>query len=264
MDHLSQIIEQYGIYAVFALCTIEGDITLLLSGVMAHSNFFGHWSFLKVFLAGTIGGVVGDSFGYLVGRIFRKTVKDYAFYKMAQPRIERLIDKFGGFAIILSKYIYGIRAAMCLFNGIGRMPFWRFLVLDTISCSIWVLLLAGSGYFFSGAITSIIGDFKQIGIALFFIVMVGVIAFYLVERYWISEKVEEVNPETIHKIEEKIHDIEEVAQEKLHDLGERLHLTTPPNRDEKKISNTENIETNHGQQAEDQKPKTKSQSSNKL
>ena len=264
MDHLSQIIEQYGIYAVFALCTIEGDITLLLSGVMAHSSFFGHWSFLKVFVAGTLGGVVGDSFGYLVGRIFRETVKDYAFYKMAQPRIERLIDKFGGFAVILSKYIYGIRAAMCLFNGIGRMPFWRFLVLDTISCSIWVLLLAGSGYFFSGAITSIIGDFKQIGIALFFIVMVGVIAFYVIERFWLSEKVEEANPETIHKIEEKIHDIEEVAQEKLHDLGERLHLTTPPNREEKKKDDAENIATNNGQKTKDQKPKTKKQSSKNL
>jgi len=231
MDQLSQIIEQYGIYAVFALCTVEGDITLLLSGVMAHSNVFGPWSFLKVFLAGTFGGVVGDCFGYLVGRIFRKTVKDYAFYKMAQPRIERLIDKFGGFAMIISKYIYGIRAGMCLFNGIGRMPFWRFLVLDIISCSIWVLILAGTGYFFSGAITTIIGDFKQIGIALFVIVMVGVIAFYLIERYWLSEKVEEANPETIQKIEEKFHDIEEVAQGKLHDLGERLHLTSQPNKE---------------------------------
>ncbi len=264
MDHLSQIIEQYGIYAVFALCTVEGDITLLLSGVMAHSNFFGNWSFLKVFLAGTLGGVVGDTFGYLMGRIFRETVKGYAFYKMAQPRIERLIDKFGGFSIILSKYIYGIRAGMCLFNGIGRMPFWRFLVLDTISCSIWVTLLAGSGYFFSGAITSIIGDFKQIGIALFFIVMIGVIVFYVIERFWLSEKVEEVKPETIHKIEEKIHDIEEVAQEKLHDLGERLHLTSSPNREEKQIDNADNSETNGMKNPDDQKLKTKSKSSNNL
>ncbi len=152
---------------------------------------------------------------------------------MAQPRIERLIDKFGGFAIIISKYIYGIRGAMCLFYGIGKMPFWRFLLLDIISCSVWVLILAGTGYFFSGAITGIIGDFKQIGMALFVIVLIGVVIFYAVERFWVSEKVEEANPETIQKIEEKIHQVEEAAQEKLHDIGERLHLTNPPNRDEK-------------------------------
>ena len=238
-QHFYELFEQYGIYAVFALCTIEGDITLLLSGVMAHSEFFGPFSFLKVYIFGTLGGLVGDSVGYTIGRVFRETVKDYGFYKMAQPRIEKLIDKFGGFAIIISKYIYGIRGAMCVFYGIGKMPYPRFLLLDIISCSLWVLILSGVGYFFSGAITGIIGDFKQIGIALFFIVMVGIIIFYLIERYYLSEKVEEVKPETIFKIEEKIHKVEEAAQVKLHDLGERLHLTSQPNREEVKETKEE-------------------------
>jgi membrane-associated protein len=234
MEHpLYEIIEQYGIYAVFALCTIEGDITLLISGVLAHSGFFGKYSFLKVLFFGTLGGMVGDSFGYMVGRIFHEQAKHYRFYQMAQPRVERLIDKFGGSAIIISKYIYGIRAAMCLFYGVGKMPFWRFVMLDAISCGIWVTILSGAGYFFSGAITSVIGDFKQIGIALFFIVMLGIIIFYVIERFWLSEKVEEANPETIHKLEEKLLAVEEVAQDKLHNIGERLHLTREPNRDEK-------------------------------
>ncbi|MBK7704448.1 MAG: DedA family protein [Acidobacteria bacterium] len=227
MEQLSQLIEQYGIYAVFVLCTVEGDITLLLSGAMAHSSFFGDYSFIKIFIAGTLGGMVGDSFGYMIGRVFHEKAKHYRFYQMAQPRIERLIDKFGGFAIIISKYIYGIRAGMCLFYGIAKTPFWRFLMLDAISCATWVLVLAGSGYFFSGAITSILGNFKQVGISLFFVVLVGIIIFYVVERYWLSEKVEEVTPETLHKIEERIQVLEDVAQEKLHGLGERLHLTSP-------------------------------------
>lgn len=232
MEHINELIEIYGIYAVFALCTVEGDITLLLSGVMAHSGFFGQYGFLKVLVFGILGGVVGDSFGYMIGSVFQKTVKDYRFYKIAQPRIEKLIDKFGGFAIIISKYIYGIRGAMCLFYGIGKMPYWRFLLLDLVSCTIWVLMLAGTGYFFSGAITTIIGDFKQVGIALFFIVLAGVIVFYLMEHYWLSPKVEEADPETIHMIEEKLHDFEEVAQGKLHNIGERLHLTSSPDKKE--------------------------------
>ena len=235
MDHLSQIIEQYGIYAVFALCTVEGDITLLISGTMAHGGFFGPYSFLWVLLFGTLGGMTGDCIAYGIGRVAHEKAKHYRFYQMAQPRIEKLIDKFGGFAIIISKYIYGIRAAMCVFYGIGKMPFLRFLALDAISCFTWVLLLSGAGYFFSGAITSIIGDFRQIGIALFFIVLAGIIGFYVIERFWLSEKVEEADPETIHRIEEKLHAVEEVAQEKLHDLGERLHLTREPNRGEKEV-----------------------------
>ncbi|MEK7723701.1 MAG: DedA family protein [Acidobacteriota bacterium] len=222
MDHpLKEIIEQYGIYAVFVLCTVEGDITLLISGVLAHGEFFGKYSFLKVFLAGMLGGVAGDSFGYWVGRVFAKTISNYKFYQKAQPRIERLIDKFGGAAIIISKYIYGIRVAICISSGVGKMPFGRFLFNDFISCSIWALILAGTGYFFSGAVTSIIGDFQQIGIALFVIVVIGITFFYLLERFWLSKKVEDADPETILKIEEKIHVIED-----------RFHI---PHRHEEKV-----------------------------
>jgi membrane protein DedA with SNARE-associated domain len=228
-----ELVAEFGIFAVFALCTVEGDMTLLLSGILAHSSFFGPYSFFKVVLFGTIGGVVGDCFGYGIGRVFHENAQHYRFYQVAQPRIEKIIDKFGNSAIVISKYIYGIRLAMCIFYGVGRMPFTRFLALSSLSCGIWVVLLSGIGYFFSGAITSIIGDYKRMGVALFVVVMVGVVIFYVIERYWLSERVEAANPETIQKIEEKLHAVEEVAQVKLHDLGERLHLTREPNREEK-------------------------------
>lgn len=233
-----QLFAEYGIYAVFALCTVEGDITLLLAGVAAHLGYFGKYSFLWVYIFGTLGGMAGDSFGYLVGRMFRTTIKDYTFYKLARPRIERLVDKFGPFSLIVSKYIYGIRAAMCVANGVGRMPLAKFLILDFISCSLWVLVLASVGYFFSGAVTTIIGDFQQIGIAVFFIVLTGIIAFYLVERFLLSDTIEDANPETIHRIEEKIHDLEE----KLH-----LHASEVP----------------HGKTRKDQAPDSKTEKAKK-
>jgi membrane-associated protein len=220
-DHyFYNIIKDWGVYAIFLLCMIEGDITLLISGVMAHSRFFGDYSFGKVFFFGMAGGVAGDSFGYWFGRFFASRIEGYKFYQKSQPRIERLVDKFGGLAIVVSKYIYGVRVAICISSGVGKMPFSRFLLNDFISCSIWALLLAGVGYFFSGLVTSIIGDFQRIGIALLVIVAVGILAFYLVEKLWLSKKVETIEPETIHMLEEKIHDI-----------GDRLHI--PHKHDEK-------------------------------
>ncbi|MEO6391227.1 MAG: hypothetical protein ABIP75_05190, partial [Pyrinomonadaceae bacterium] len=69
MEHpVYDIIGQYGLYAVFFLALIEGDITLLLAGVLAHSGFFGEYSFAKVLMAGTLGGVVGDNLAYATGR----------------------------------------------------------------------------------------------------------------------------------------------------------------------------------------------------
>ena len=236
MEHqFYEIIAEYGIFAVFALCTVEGDITLLISGVMAHSEFFGPWSWLKVVFFGTLGGVIGDCFAYTIGRIAHENAKEYRFYQVAQPRIEKLIDKFGSFAIIISKYIYGIRVAMCVSYGVAQTPFLRFLASSAISCAIWVTILSGVGYFFSGAITSMIGDYKRIGFGLFMIVMVGVIVFYVIERYWLSEKVEAADPETIQRIEDRLHVVEEVGTKTFHDLTERLHLTREPQKDESDV-----------------------------
>jgi membrane protein DedA with SNARE-associated domain len=224
MEPLQELITQYGIYAVFALSSVEGDITLLISGAMSHQNLFGNHSFLKVLFAGTAGGVCGDLIAYGLGRVFHDRAKDYRFYQMTQPRIERLITKFGTYAIIFSKYIYGIRSGVALFYGIGRMGFWRFLWLDAISCFLWVLVLSGAGYFFSGAVQTLIGDFNQVGIALLFVVLAAIMILYVVERYWLSEKVEDVSPETIHVIEEKIEDIEDAAQEGLQKIGRKLRI----------------------------------------
>jgi membrane protein DedA with SNARE-associated domain len=230
LQQIQWIIDAYGIYAVFGLCMVEGDITLLLAGAMANSGFFGQFSFFRVLLAGILGGVMGDTFGYMLGRVFAKTIKSFKWYQRAQPRIDRLVDKFGGHALVISKYIYGIRAAMCISTGVGKMPFWKFLYTDLLSCSIWALILSTTGYFFGGAIAGIIGDFQRVGFVLLGVIVFGVLGFYLIERLWLSKKVESANPETIHEIEEKFHAVQE-----------KLHLTQHPN--PKNQENNEKQET---------------------
>jgi membrane protein DedA with SNARE-associated domain len=220
LDFLYDFISRYGVYAVFLLVMIEGDITLLLAGVLAHSYFFGEHSFLWVLLAGTLGGTASDNIAYLVGREFQKGVRDLRFYRAAQPRMERLTANFGGLSIFLSKYIYGLRWASCIFYGVSRMPYLRFMLLSLASCFAWVLVLAGAGYFFSGAVIGIIGDFQRLGKVLLVIVVVGVVGFYLVERFWLSRKVEEADPE-------RLQEFEHVAQEKLQELKQEFHEHIP-------------------------------------
>jgi membrane protein DedA with SNARE-associated domain len=215
LDFLSNLIGQYGLYAVFVLAMIEGDITLLLAGVLAHSHFFNDYSFAKVLLWGTLGGVASDNAAYIAGRGCGKTVRDLRFYRAAQPRIKRLTDTFGGLAIFLSKYIYGLRWATSIFYGVARMPYARFLVLSLGSCFVWVFLLSGAGYFFSGAVIGIIGDFQRLGKILLVIVVLGIVGVYLAERFWLSKKVEDVNPDLIQ-------DFEQAAQEKVQELRGRI------------------------------------------
>jgi membrane-associated protein len=220
LDFLNDFIGRYGLYAVFVLVMIEGDITLLLAGVLAHSYFFGDHSFAWVLLAGTLGGAASDNIAYLTGREFRKGVRDIRFYRAAKPRMERLTNNFGGLSIFLSKYIYGLRWASCIFHGVGRMPYLRFVLLSLASCFVWVLILSGAGYFFSGAVMGIMGDFQRLGKVLLVIVVVGIAGFYLAERFWLSKKVEEADPE-------RLQEFEAAAQEKFQGLKQEFQEHIP-------------------------------------
>ena len=220
LDFLNDLLFQYGLYAVFILVMLEGDITLLLAGVLAHSGFFGDYSFAQVLIWGTVGGCLSDNIAYFAGRGFCEGVREFRFYRAAQPRLQTLTRKFGPLSIFLSKYIYGLRWANSVFHGVGRMPYLRFLLLSFSSCFLWVFVLAGAGYFFSGAVMGLIGDFQRLGKVLLVIVILGIVGFYLAERFWISPKVEKADPE-------RLQELEHAAAEKFQDLREEVREHIP-------------------------------------
>jgi membrane-associated protein len=220
LQFLSHLIELYGLYAVFFLAMIEGDITLLLAGVLGHNDFFGSYSFARVLLWGTLGGFASDNLAFAAGRAFSKTVRNFRFYRGAQGRMERLTNRFGTLSIFVSKYLYGLRWASCTFYGVARMPYVRFLPLSLASCFLWVFILSGVGYFFSSAVMGLIGDFRHVGKILLGIAVGAVLAFYLIKRRWLSKKVENVQPERLQEIEhaaiEGIKGLSGEIQEKIH------------------------------------------------
>jgi membrane protein DedA with SNARE-associated domain len=220
LDLVNDLLFQYGLYAVFILVMLEGDITLLLAGVLAHSAFFGEYSFARLLVWATVAGSASDNLAYFAGRGFCEGVSGFRFYRAAQPRLQRLTHKFGPLSIFLSKYIYGLRWASCVFYGVGRMPYLRFLLLSFASCFLWVTVLSGAGYFFSGAVMGLIGDFQRLGKVLLIIVLLGGVGFYLTERFWLSRKMEEADPE-------RLQELEQAASEKLQDLKEEIQEHIP-------------------------------------
>ena len=76
------------------------------------------------------------------------------------------------------------------------------------------------GIFFSGAVIGILGDFQRLGKVLLVIVVVGIAGFYLAERFWLSSKVEEADPE-------RLQELEQAAQERLQDLRQEFQEHIP-------------------------------------
>src|ERR1051325_4823481 len=103
-----ELLQRYGLWAVFFGTMIEGDLTLLLAGVLARAGLF---SFEEALAVGTAGGFVGDSVTYWIGSRFRGRAHQMKFYLKAKPRIEKLMKRFGVLSVFIVKYAYGFWAA---------------------------------------------------------------------------------------------------------------------------------------------------------
>src|SRR5262245_47627131 len=202
---IEDLIRQYGLWAVFFGVMIEGDLTLLFAGVLAH---YGLFSFSEALLVSTLGGFTGDLIRYLIGYTGKNKIKTSNFYRRAQPRLERLCARFGVYSLFLVKYVYGLRTASAVFWGFAHMRFRRFGPLTLASCAAWGLILLGLGYSFSGAIEVIIPRVKRAGIVLlvaFAIALAVMLVLYLTERYVIGRRVPEMAPPEIHVISHETH-----------------------------------------------------------
>jgi membrane protein DedA with SNARE-associated domain len=196
---IEDLIKEYGLWAVFFGVMLEGDLTLLFAGVLAH---YGLFSFGEALVCGTLGGFVGDSLSYLVGHTCKRRIRGSHFYLRTKPRLERLCARFGIYSVFLVKYIYGLRTGSAVFWGFADMPYRRFGPLALASCGTWVLVLVGIGHFFSGAIEILIPQVQQVGIILLIALLISIaiaIGLYLIERYVIARKVPEMQPPLLHE-----------------------------------------------------------------
>jgi membrane protein DedA with SNARE-associated domain len=224
LNFVNDLLWKFGLPAIFLLTMAEGDITLLLAGVLAHGQAFGDYSFAQVLLVGTLAGVASDNAAYALGRAGRSRVKRYRFYCAARGRIERLTQKFGPLSIFVSKFTYGLRWGACAFYGVAKMPYLRFLLLSFASCFVWVLALSSAGYVFHSAVYTVVGNIHDLSYVLLAVVVLvitlGLAGFYFAEKYWLSPRIEEANPEAVLKFEQ-------VAGEKLHEIREEISEILP-------------------------------------
>lgn len=174
-----ELLQRYGLWAVFFGTMIEGDLTLLFAGVLARAGLF---TFEEALVVGTAGGFVGDSLSYMIGARFRGRARSLHFFIRARPRVEKLISKFGVLSVFIVKYVYGLRTTSAIFCGLAHFGFLKFALLTLVSCFVWVGVLSGLGFTFATGIEKLVGDLKRIQIILLIAVII-VATVYVISRF---------------------------------------------------------------------------------
>lgn len=103
---------------------------------------------------------------YWLGRLLGPKLYDIKWFKrfINPARIEKLhsyYEKFGVFTFIVGRFVPGgVRNALFMSTGLGKMPFWKFILRDGFACLISSSTLFYLGYFFGTNYTLLFKYFK--------------------------------------------------------------------------------------------------------
>jgi membrane-associated protein len=163
---LKELIETVGYVGIFAIIFAEtglligfflpGDSLLFTAGFLASQDILNIWILIPVcFIAAVTGDAVGYAFGKRVGRNLFNKEESRLFKPENLIRAEAFMEKKGGTAIILARFIPFARTFVPIVAGISSMRYAQFAVYNVVGALLWAVGLPLAGYFLGSTIPDI-------------------------------------------------------------------------------------------------------------
>jgi membrane protein DedA with SNARE-associated domain len=197
LQSLEGPLDHYGYWAIALLLLLEnigipvvpGEFSLIAGAIFAGTGRAG----LNVVVVGVVAvaaSFCGAEIGYLIGRFAgREIVLRYGKYVLIKPhhldRAEAIVSRYGGFVVIVARYIVGLREANGIIAGITQMRWHTFTLSNAVGACAWVATWVAIGDIAGGNIDSIYKDVNRyslyvlIGLA---VLLAGFIAYRLIRR----------------------------------------------------------------------------------
>ncbi len=178
---MEALIIAYGYYIVFIGTFLEGETILILAGFLAHR---GYMDFRYVVLFAFLGSLIGDQIYFFIGR-YRGSpmLTKHQRWKSKIEVFNRFLRKYNILVILLFRFLYGLRTVAPFAIGMSDVSIQRFILLNAASALLWSVIIGAVGFLFGHAVDHIMGDIKEIEIAV--IALLSVI-FIFVALYRIS------------------------------------------------------------------------------
>lgn len=160
MEQFINFVQEWGYWAVFFGSLIEGESVILTASSMAAA---GYLSLPKIMIIAFLGTLVADQVLYMVGRAYGPSVFD-KFPKLTKSsdKAFKLLNKYDGLFIIVSRFIYGIRITSAVVIGAGGVPPHRYIPLNFISAVIWTVVSCLGGYMLGDVMIAVIKNFELV------------------------------------------------------------------------------------------------------
>jgi len=132
---------------------LPGDSLLFLAGtVAAASGINVHLLVATVLVAAVLGDSVNYAIGRYIGPIVFHRPQDTILGRFLKPayleRTHRFYEKYGGFTIVIGRFVPIVRTFAPFLAGVGSMRYRQFLGFKIIGAVAWVASLMYAGYLF--------------------------------------------------------------------------------------------------------------------
>lgn len=147
------LVGSYGLWAVFVLMVLESAcIPVPSEAIMLFGGFLvskGSQDLVPMVAAGVAGNVIGSWIAYWAGlrggRDWLLRVRWLHINERHLDSAQRWFDRYGQWAVLISRCLPIIRTFISLPAGMARMPFGRFTLYTLVGCVPWVLMLTLAG-----------------------------------------------------------------------------------------------------------------------
>ncbi len=167
-ERITSAIGDHGLYAVFLFMLGDAvlpanEAVMLYAGALAAGAFStsvvffgteveqGLPAYLAVSIAGTLGSTLGAVAGWAIGAYLgRPFLHRYGkWLRISEGELERAegwVDRWGSWAVFLSRLTPVIRSVAPVAAGTLRMPFWRYVFVTLAGSAVYCFAYAGAGY----------------------------------------------------------------------------------------------------------------------
>ena len=147
------VFTETGLFVGFFL---PGDSLLVTAGIFAAKGDLELWTLNTVL---SLAAILGDTTGYVIGfktgpMIFRREDSLF-FHRKHLLTAKQFYDQYGGFTIVVARFIPILRTFAPVVAGVGKMQYSRFIVYNVFGGILWVFSMTFAGYFLGRMVPNI-------------------------------------------------------------------------------------------------------------
>ncbi|MEQ1543528.1 DedA family protein [Methyloglobulus sp.] len=143
-------LREYGYSILFLWSILEGEMGLIMGGIMAHTGDLN--VFMAIFVAG-LGGFAGDQIYFYIGRFNKGLIQRKLHRQRRKFAIAHLLlKKYGWPIIFMQRYMYGLRTVIPMSIGITKYSAKKFALINLISAWVWAAITITPSYVFGAEI----------------------------------------------------------------------------------------------------------------